>query len=117
MGSFTLMVMHTLSAPRMMKDNFIVARTQTEVAKFFGALTPHVNVTRVTNSYPKLLPLSTHSKKAVFRFRNLGYFGRLSAFMCSRRTCGRIVHVLPTIFQHVCHGGWGCFSPINDLSQ
>uniref|UniRef100_E6QQA2 Uncharacterized protein n=1 Tax=mine drainage metagenome TaxID=410659 RepID=E6QQA2_9ZZZZ len=51
-----------LPAPRIMKDNSIAARTLTEVAIFFGALTPHVNVTRATNPYPKLLPLSTHSK-------------------------------------------------------
>ena len=51
-----------------MKDNLIAARSLTEVAIFFGALTPHINVTRATNPYPKLLPLSTHSKQAVFRF-------------------------------------------------
>lgn len=50
----------------------------TEVAKIFGALFPHDNVTRVTNSSPKLSPLSTHSKQAVLRFRSSGYFGHLS---------------------------------------
>ena len=67
-----------LPAPRIMKDNLIAARYLTEVAIFFGALTPHINVTRATNPYPKLLPLSTHSKQAVFRLESRLFWSSVS---------------------------------------
>src|SRR5665647_693845 len=53
----------SIASPRMMKENRIAARGCLMSCKSFGALTPHVNLIPATNSYPKLLPLSTHSKQ------------------------------------------------------
>ena len=50
-------------SPRMMKENLAAARGCLMSYKPFGALTLHVNLIPATNSYPKLLPLSTHSKQ------------------------------------------------------
>ena len=85
----------------------------TEVAKIFGALTPHVNVTRVANSYPQLLPLSTYSKKAILRFRSSGYFGYLSV-LYFRAATSAFASIIPTCS---CMGVWGFFLSTYLLSQ
>jgi hypothetical protein len=47
--------------------------------KFFGALSPHVNLILVTNSYSKLSLLSTYSKQGHALLVAHRHFGHLAA--------------------------------------
>jgi hypothetical protein len=63
----------------MMKENLSAARGCLVSCKSFGALSAHVNLILATNSYLKLLPLSTHSKQGRVFLRRHRQFGRLAA--------------------------------------
>ncbi len=104
LGRNIKVVCRRLLTPPMMKDNSIAVRSCPRPCKFFGVLTPHVNVTRATNSNPKLLPLSTHRKQAAFCHKGAG---NLAATLCvksevSNRSCSRVLQWAVTGFWSGC---------------
>ena len=98
----------------MMKENISAARGCLMSCKSFGALTPHVNLIPATNSYPKLLPLSTHSKQGRFSSRDHRQFGRLTA---STRAAHVMTDVSKRYFPFEVSWGRGSVAVSSVLSQ
>jgi hypothetical protein len=68
-----------VASPRMVKQNLGAAHGCLMSCKSIGALSAHANLMPAINSYPKLLPLSTHSNQGRVLLQEHWQFGRLAA--------------------------------------
>ena len=104
----------TKAAPLIMKENCSAARGCLMSCKSFGALTPHVNLIPATNSYPKLLPLSTNSKQSHAPSVGHRQFGRLTA---PTRAAHWLIDTSDSYFPQVMSRGRGSVAHSSVLSQ